>query len=1358
MQPLIPEFIAEQMEAGNLQGNLQAASLFVDISGFTHLTERLLQHGSEGAETLAELLQTLFTPLVAKVTQYHGFVTHFAGDAFMALFPGEPLAASTHALYAAQAMQTYQHAHSTQSSALGEFEFSLKIGTGFGNVEWGILVPTPAQVEAGICAAYYFRGAAIEASGAAEDHAAPGELVLSATIPAALADTENLPNGFRRLKKLLAPEPESAPVESPLEAVEAPRSVLLNPMIRALAARTNFYGEFRQVVSLMVNLQEAGFPNALQKFVEFAFTLQETYGGFLNQITYGDKGCNLLFFWGMPLSLEDDLTRAASFCRALVEGAPVPSRAGLTFQLTYAGFTGSTQRRQYSGLGGGINLAARLMTAAEWGEILLPKSVAQRLQHLFNVTEVGTQSFKGFEQPIEVYRLQERHITLQEEDFFQGKMIGRIAEQARLRQLLSPIFHGEFAGLIAIIGEPGIGKSRMVHQLQNELPDCQFLLCQTDQIQLRPLETFRFLLRRYFNQIAEPAADSVGFAEAIQRVNRKHFEERLNALLKSTPLDDLRAELERTAPFLGALLGLNWENSLYQQVEPQWRFQNTLSGIKALLQAESLRRPLILHIEDAHWLDPDSVAALQNLSRNMHAYPLAIVFTARPEPGGVTQLVRNAIPASVTYNEIFLEAFSQSELTEFAQERLGYAPSPELRNLLFARSEGNPFFAEQILLFLQERKVNAENAEAILPADVQAVLIARLDRLSQEVRDVVQTASVLGREFEINLLTAMLHNDGHVLEKIAEAEKAAIWAALSQIHYIFKHALLRDTAYTMQLVTRRRTLHALAAETLESLYAAELSKVYGALAYHTEQAGQEAHAQHYLQLAGDTAADAFQNGQALDYYQRARRIAANTATAANLLPLDMKIERLYNHLGDRQRQFELLAQMEQIAVTQKENDTLVEIYVRWGQAAQITGQYVLALQKYQQALPLAIERQNPTLQAQIYNHWATLHWLQGDYTESLEKAQTGLQLARVANARVETANALRNTGVVYWLLHQLEPAQQAYTQALSLYRDENALLGQAATLNNLAILAGELGEYEENQRLYEEAIALYRKIGNRQGECNATINLNTIYQIRAQYEQALACLQRARYLAQEVNDRRSLGNVYNHFGLVAAQLGDYPTALQHLETAMHLLQTIGDPRGEGLCHSNLGYVHYQLGNYTTAQHHANEGLRLAEQLNEPHVRQQSLTVLAGILTAQALAGETIPELEATLQNALTLTRQMERSSATLELLAMQIELLLADKRAPESLPLAEEILADLAPVLNSAPNAPPGFGVGGAREPARIYWAAAQALKANQQPQRAETVLHNIRQKLHQTAQHIKDDATRQRFLTAPPYNRLVLH
>ncbi|GAB4401461.1 MAG: adenylate/guanylate cyclase domain-containing protein [Anaerolineales bacterium] len=1356
MLPLVPGIIAEEMEQGNLQGNLQAASLFLDISGFTYLTEQLLLYGSEGAETLAELLETLFTPLVAQVEQYGGFVSCFAGDALWALFPGEALDASTRALYAAQAMQTHLSEHPTQTHALGSFMFSLKIGVGFGDVDWGIFVPNAPQVELGLSAVYYFRGAAVDACGAAESHANPAEIVLDASVPTVLTDAETLSDRFRRLKKIIAPPPMvTLPAKPTVSAATLER--LLNPMVRALATRTNFYGEFRQVVSLMVNLQEEGFPNALQKFVEFSFSLQETYGGFLNQITYGDKGCSLLFFWGMPLSLEDDLTRAIDFAESLVTGAPVPCRAGLTFQLTYAGFTGSIQRRQYSGLGRGINLAARLMTAAEWGEILIPRSVAQRIQNRFKVAERGVKTLKGFEQPIETYCLEERLTTRQTEEFFEGDMIGRTAEKAQLHSLLAPIFRGEFAGLIAMIGEPGIGKSRMAYQLQSELTDCQFLLCQTDQIQLRPLETFRFLLRNYFEQIAEPAADSAGFAIAIQRANRKRFEARLNALLQSTPADDLRAEIERTAPFLGALLGLSWKDSLYEQVEPEWRFQNTISAIKALLQAESLRQPLVLHIEDAHWLDADSVAVLQNLSRNMHNYPIAILFTARPEPGGVTQLVRNSVPPGIPYNEVNLNAFSKAELAAFATVRLGYTPPPDLLDLLFVRSEGNPFFAEQILLFLKEHDVQSEHAENILPADVQAVLIARLDRLSQDVREVVQTASVLGREFEINLLTAMLRNDGRVLEKIAEAEKATVWVALSQIHYIFKHALLRDTAYTMQLITRRRALHALAADALESLYAAELYKVYGALAYHTEQAGQEARAQYYLQLAGNVAAESFQNGQALDYYQRARRIIANTATPAELLSLDMKIERLYNHLGNRQLQFELLAQMEQAAAQQQDKASLVEIYARWGQAAQMTGQYALALEKYQQALPLADALQNQALQAQIYNHWATMYWLQGQYPNALEKAQISLELARAANDRHKTANALRNLGVVYWFLHQLEAAEQAYLEALELYRAENALLGQAATLNNLAMLAGERGEYEENQRLYQDSIALYRKIGNRQGECNATINLNTTYQVRAQYEQALVCLQRARYLAQEVNDRRSLGNVYNHFGLVNAQLGEYATALQHLETAINILQTTGDPRGEGLCHTNLGYVLRQLGNYTAARQHVDESLRLAAQLGEPHVREQSLTVLAGILTEQSLAGENIPELETTLHDALTLAREMQRESAVWELLAMQIELLLKAQRAPETLPLAEEILTDLAPVLESAPDAPPGFGVGGAREPARIYWAAAQALKANHQPQRAEIVLQVIRQKLQTAAQHIQDPTTRQRFLTAPPYNRRVM-
>ena len=195
-----------------------------------------------------------------------------------------------------------------------------------------------------------------------------------------------------------------------------------------------------------------------------------------------------------------------------------------------------------------------------------------------------------------------------------------------------------------------------------------------------------------------------------------------------------------------------------------------------------------------------------------------------------------------------LAPLEEAALAPLAETILGIAAAPSLIELLRQRAEGNPFFAEQMLLYLQEQGTLLREADGTvglqtpvpdtaLPADVRALLIARLDRLSQEVKNVVQTASVLGREFEVQLLIAMLQREQGVMDMVAAAEQAAIWSSLNQLRYLFKHTLLREAAYDMQLRTRRRTLHQLAGQALESVYAHDRTPHWGLLAYQFEQAG-----------------------------------------------------------------------------------------------------------------------------------------------------------------------------------------------------------------------------------------------------------------------------------------------------------------------------------------------------------------------------------------------------------------------------------------------------------------------------------------------------------------------------------------
>ncbi|MCA9961728.1 MAG: AAA family ATPase, partial [Anaerolineales bacterium] len=802
-------------------------------------------------------------------------------------------------------------------------------GGGVGAVQWGI-------IEAGGRATYYFRGTAVDGCTAAEHQAQQGQVVIDAALYGAVREwvTAVPLANFYLLQTANHPAPTPAP---------APQAITLPPFDLAFMSRffppdliqQSLSGEFRWVINLFIGLPDIHTTTQLETFIHTVFELQDHYGGLLSRVDFGDKGANLLMFWGAPVTHENDIERALSFILDLQARSSTRFRAGITTRIAHAGFNGSPLREEYTCHGRGVNLAARFMMTAAHGEIWVDAEIAQRARPHFDIPFVADMPFKGFAQPQPVHALLGRKETA--ERFFAGEFIGRQQELAELCQFVQPLQNGRFAGLLVLWGEAGMGKSRLVHTLLEQIPaDNSVFICQTDQILRQSFNPFRYWLRHYFAQSASHSDTR----------NRQNFEHKLDALIAATTDAGLAQELQRTRSFLGALIDLHWPDSLYAQLDPRGRFDNTLIALATLLQAECRQQPVLLVLEDAHWLDEESQQFLRQLLLTVTAvpattYPLAIIITARPDP------VAAHFTPDPTWAELRLAQLSTADLNHLATTLLGSAAAPALQALLLARADGNPFFAEQIIHYLQEQQLLHQTAAGWnitdsqtdpLPPDVQTLLIARIDRLTGIVKETVQHAAILGREFEVRLLSLMLQSAETLPHSLAEAERAAIWSALDQLRYLFKHALLRDAVYRMQLRARRQALHQLALTALESLYAADLSAHYKELAYHAERGRLSDKARHYLQKAGDAAQEAYENNQAVAYYTRALALTPpeDVATRYRLL---LSREQVLHSQGNRTEQAADLAALQELVSPLQDKRRQAEVVLRQSRYAEQIGDY-----------------------------------------------------------------------------------------------------------------------------------------------------------------------------------------------------------------------------------------------------------------------------------------------------------------------------------------------------------------------------------------------------------------------------------
>ena len=992
MQPvrrLVPNFIIEKYKNNKLNGEEEGAAIFVDLVGFSKMVDALSAHGQPGAETLAGLMRQVFEPLVNAVYEQGGFVIGYAGDAFNAFFPADqaPGQVAQRCLAALVKMQEQMQIQPQFATPFGVFPIAAKAGMGYGSVRWQMF-----KSQKGKHLTYWMRGEALNRAVLAEQYSAAGEILLEKNAfekTKDVVDTEVTGNAFR-LKSLTAVLPEPKHISEPIPDIK-----LMNSFFPQEISQQPVIGEFRQVINLFIDIPvNISDEELMTPFMQTVYALQEEFGGFFLRPELGDKGFNLLLFWGAPIARERDIERALEFVMALAKRTKLTLRAGITYRRAYAGFMGAPLREDYTAYGWGITFAARLMTYANIGEFWVDEEIARRVEHKFDTTYLGKHPIKGFAEKQRIYQVHGKKTDAQA--IYQGEFIGREAELKALHEFIAPLKKRLFAGLILINGEAGIGKSRLIHAFKTsasvQATALNWIELQSDELIRTAFNPFKNWIKKRF-EVSENSPDTE---------NWDRFIKILDGIAENAPEPELASELKRTASVLAALADLSHPNSLYETLDAKARYENTFIALKTLFCIESLQHPTIILLEDTHWVDEDSAAFIEYLIRTIQAetekkYPLAIIASQRPQKN--TPFTQEKAVQTIHVGEL-----TSQNLHSLAKEILEKPITEELSRALHTRAQGNPFFAEQILRHLHDEKLLIDNKDGTyttseealrsIPLDVNAILIARLDRLTQKVRETVQTASVLGREFLVNILNEMLLAQLEKLPNyVRQAEQAKIWAHLSEIEYIFSHALLRDAAYSMQLAVRQQNLHALAFSAIKEVHKNNLKPYYSELAYHAEKGLLNEEALHYLLLAGDIAKDAYLNREAVDYFSRALALLPAEKQHTKFDLLTKRVECLYN-LGDAIKQEQDLQEMEVVANQLGDYSLLARTYIRYAHRGSVLGDYQKAIAYTAKAKELAQSAHADKVLMDAYIILPDSLSHTGKITAACQQAEEGLAYAR----------------------------------------------------------------------------------------------------------------------------------------------------------------------------------------------------------------------------------------------------------------------------------------------------------------------------------------------------------------------------
>jgi class 3 adenylate cyclase/tetratricopeptide (TPR) repeat protein len=1070
-----PAFIEEMAASGLASGRFRGSALVADIPGFTSLTETFIRRGPEGAERLSILLGAILGSAAEVIGRAGGFVAGFAGDAITGVFPERGVDAAQEAAAGIHAAL----ASLSPASGLGS---SAKIGVSQGTINWLITS----------CASrlfYCFRGDAILAAADVQETCPPGQVRVG--LPPEPEDGRGLREGTRAFPGLV---PSLSYVPERVFSLDAP-------------------GEFRTVASVFLSA-DADFHQGLAPgFVSNMLRAAEDFGGYLSGAEIKPSGSALLIVFGAPVSHEDDIHRADQFLRTLFAACSGRLRAGVEAGTVFAGILGGESHCVYTVIGRSVNLAARLMTRSVWGRVLAGPAYSSRS----TLRPVRTESlkFRGLASDESVAVLSP-YSSAEQEVSATGRMLGRDRELAELCGAADALRSSGRAAVVHITGEPGSGKTRLVREFIRERPDIKLHVFPSDSVLRRSLNPFSSFLRRFFS--LSDQSGEVG--------NRASIEDRLESLSSGLPGDvaeaeDLASALRRCGPPLASIAGIRWPGSVFETLDPRGRFESISGALTTLLKALAFAAPRALVIDDAQWLDGDSIALLRRLAGALREEQVIWFIVGRlGEEGSCTDQLPGPEPDRV----IALEMLGRAETTALMAAELGRPPSPSFAGFMHSQTGGNPFFIEQYCRYLlDEDRIAEVEGTAILsdrghavPDSINGVIVATLDRLTPRLRRIVQAASVLGREFEVRSLAVML-GENSLEQPLRRCTEERIWAPVSELVYIFRHALFRDAAYAMQLSSRLRDLHQQAAESISLLHDGD-PRYFADLAFHYEKAASADKAANFLELAAAHAARSFLNTEAVDLYSRLialldggwRRAYAGIELGGVLTDS--------GHWGQAIEAFETALAEARAAgchrLCAKASIRLSRLYFEKGEDDH-------AWQLLSEASASLDSEEDLVLRSQLCSMRSTQLIVVNDIDAAVEQARTSLDHAVKGGEREQILRATGSLGNAYLQQDRDEEALRCYEEAYAGATELGNMQLKALTAGNMALIYRDRQEFEKSESLTREQLSLAEEAGNRLLACMALGNLGNLMSRGWKPEEALLCYRRAAKIASE------LGSVQN---------------------------------------------------------------------------------------------------------------------------------------------------------------------------------------------------------------------------------------
>lgn len=1194
--------------------------LFADASGFTALTRRLSQKGREGSEILTAVLNQVFTSLDRVVRRHQGDILKFSGDALWCFFPeNTPVA-----ICFGEMLANIEELNLSES-VCRENPIGLHAGAAAGDFYLISLGNAQSRLECEMI------GSVVSAVYKAADLADSRELVVHESLASSLGKEQPQecespgfyllrPSCMKSANTDLDHDSAGDEVTAEDSAVAPYVPEMVRKRLAELDKHTELASEHRRVAVLFV---EIAAPMSADSHTENEYKLLEnvaskifvsidTHDGSVARIDPFGSGHKLLVLFGALARGQHDEMRALQAAREIVSLSASSLRisAGLTSGRLFCGEVGSKIRREYTVMGEAVNMAARLMSKADAGKLLMDDAFLNMVGGACRTRQLQF-ALKGVGDSVTVHEF----LSLREEGSGLPDTEGFIGRTEQLRQL-HDAYNRALAGgsnLILITGEPGIGKTTLCAKFAEEAaPDEVVYISATPCRLHQPGYLISTLIRHCLDKDSDKIGNNSSVLEKIASLGL---------------LD------EKWRPLLRDLLALPTdENEWTKGLSAGLRLEKTAELVRSIV-AGAPYRPRLLLLDDLEAADTFSLSLLQRLVQDGSI------------EDGVVLLIGSTIPPESQTDRtlsIDLKGLTEAEMDNVLTARMASGRREmELIELVKSKSEGSPLFLRQTIESLLAAGAvaslsNSERLEVVKPlgeiklADrIEDLQLSEFDRLPESYRSLLKAASVLVDSLQPSTLAHLLNGASaeQIASQLNDLMEEGLLRRLSDHEYTFRRSMTRDAIYGCIPSSDRRAMHLQVGELLLSTQPeADLSR----LAYHFARADDAARGFKYSLDAGQKAKEKLMLIEAAERFQHCDRII--TTDGAGVVDDNLKL--LYYRRasefavleGNYAHAFTLLREGRHLA--RRMNNREQYLFAANDFAALLWRQSRFSrLRQCLSVLLRAKSDSRPELLSRTFSILGELNRRNGSFCEAQKACRKAILLAQEAGDKESEANACNNLGLACWGGGDLDGARNAFETGMKLGRGKLGKYAEAKASNNLAIISEEMGDYINAEKLLRRARAIFEDIGDRRNVSYASGNLANILTYFGCFREALELFEAADRVFIKLGEEHPHIYTQGNIADIEMVLGRHESAFSRYQQVAEFARQSGDKELEAETRIRIAEYELYCGGISRARTLYAEGIALATEIGSLEYQTRGTIGICRLLIGEREAGAAQEQIE-----------------------------------------------------------------------------------------------------------------------------------